>query len=694
MRIFHRLRLVLLLAFVSPIAGAIGEPVAAQQSPVDPATPSQAEAGLAQYLAVPFASGLVGAREEPVFAWIENAAGVRNIWVARAGAPARQATVFAEDDGIVIHGLVLSADGTRLAFVRGGDGSFAEASAPNTGVQPRAPEQILYLLDLTNNDAMHEIGKGHDPLFSPEGRRIVFTRSGAIMVWDADDGTRETARVTGRVGDFQWSPDGNKIVFRELRSGHSIVGVVDLAQASLTYHGATLGHSSDPAFSPAGNEIAFIQWREPPARFDESTRSFWSVRVANIDTGAVRTVWTAPAGEGGQYYGTRGTNLFWTASGHLVFPHEGTGWLHIYAVAAAGGEARDLTPQANEVENFIPTPDGRAIVYSANPGDLDSRSLWRVGIDTERAERLTPAEVFAFFPVFGGDTLAATITDARRPAHTALIDPLAPLGQVRTIGAFQQPDAVTFTAADGIQVHAQHFRGRGEGPRPAVIFAHGGPRRQMLPGFLPLYYYHNAYIRNQTLAAAGFDVLSVNYRSGTNYGRAFREAPETGREGASEYRDILAGAQWLDGRADVDAERIGIWGGSWGGYLAALALSRDSDIFAAGVDLHGVHEMVRPVRDGFSPEEVLAIQQTQWDSSPMGTIEQWRSPVLIVHGDDDRNVPYRQSLLLASELAARGVSFEEIALPNERHDFFRHENWLRVLTATGDFLDRHLKATR
>lgn len=672
----------------------LGGPVLAQQGPVNAVAAAPRGADLAEHLAVPFASDLVGARDVPVFAWAETAAGVRNIWTARAGERGRQRTAFDGDDGIAIHGLALNAAGTRLAFVRGGDASFADERVPNTGWQTSAPDAAVYLLDIAGNAAPQEIGQGYDPLFSPDGDRIAFVSGGAIVIWDKIGGARIAARVTGRVGDLRWSPDGGAVVFRERRSGHSVVGILDLAQDRLTYLGATLGHASDPALSPDGREVAFIQYRDPPASFGASTRSFWSVRVADIATGAVRTVWTAPEGEGGQFYGTRGRNLFWTTSGHLIFPHEGTGWLHIYAVPAAGGAARDLTPGANEVENFVPTPDGREIIYSANPDDLDSRSLWRVGVESAVSQRLTPEDTFAFYPVFAGDRLAATISDARRPAHMALVDPLAPLGQAHVIEAFRQPDVVTFPATDGLQVHAQLFRGTGAGPRPAVIFAHGGPRRQMLPALAPIHYYHNAYIRNQALAAAGYDVLSINYRSGTNYGRAFREAPETGREGASEYRDILAGARWLAAREDIDSARIGIWGGSWGGYLVALALSRDSDLFAAGVDLHGVHAMVRPVDDGYSPGEVLAIQQQQWDSSPMGTIAQWRSPVLIVHGDDDRNVPYRQSLLLASELTARGVPFEEIALPNERHGFFRHANWLRVLEATGDFLDRHLKPGR
>ena len=673
---------------------SLQSPLFAQENRSASVTDVEHSSALAEHLAIPFASGLAGAADAPVFVWVENARGVRNVMVARAGESARRLTDYREDDGIEIYGLALSPDGTKLAFVRGGDASFADDGLPNTGQAVEAPEQTVYLADLATGAAPRAIGRGHNPLFAPDGRSLLFVRSGTIMVSTGEDEARRVADLRGNAGDFSWSPDGTRILFRELRSGHSIIGVVDVERGSLRYVGATLGHSSDPVFSPDGQAVAFIQFRDPPARFEDSRQSFWSVRVADLATGNVRTVWSAPEGEGGQYYGTRGRNLFWTASGDLLFPYEGSEWLHIMAAPARGGPARDLTPDANEVENFVPTPDGRSVVYSANPGDLDSRTLWQVDIASGADRQLTDDRQFAFFPVFGGDRLAATLTDARSPAHMVLIDGMEALGAKPTVAAYPTPQSVRFTAEDGTSIHGQYFRGAGEGPRPALIFAHGGPRRQMVAGFHPIFYYHNTYIRNQEFAAQGYDVLSVNFRSGTNYGRAFREAPRTGREGASEYQDILAGARWLAAQPGVDPARIGIWGGSWGGYLAALALARDSDVFAAGVDLHGVHAMVRPVPDSYAPDEALAIQRLQWDSSPMGAIEKWSSPVLLIHGDDDQNVDYRQSLLLARELTARGVPFEELAIPNERHDFFRYESWLEALERTGDFFDRRLEQAR
>src|SRR5580698_7922482 len=158
------------------------------------------------------------------------------------------------------------------------------------------------------------------------------------------------------------------------------------------------------------------------------------------------------------------------------------------------------------------------------------------------------------------------------------------------------PQQVIFSAADGMPIHGQLFlptSASDGGKHHALVFFHGGSRRQMLLGWHYMDYYSNAYAMNQYLASLGYIVLSVNYRSGIGYGLDFREALHYGREGASEYNDILGAGNYLRGRADVDSSRIGAWGGSYGGFLTALALARASNIFAAGVDMHGVHQWQR-----------------------------------------------------------------------------------------------------
>jgi dipeptidyl aminopeptidase/acylaminoacyl peptidase len=642
-------------------------------------------------LSLPVAGDLVGAQDVARFAWVENAAGVRNIWVADKGKPARKLTAYTQDDGIELYELVFSRDGTRLAYVHGGDAEFPDGKIPNAAVATAAPEQQLYVTTL-DGSAPILIGQGHAPVFSPAGDAIAFTRRNELWLWHTGGRAERIASLTGTIDRLQWSPDGSKLLFVEDRQDHSFIGLFDVTAGSLAYLGPHLGHSAEPIFSPDGKRIAFISYVNPPAGAAPDSGPYWSLRIADVANHKVRTLWSAPAGTGGEYAGTRSQNLFWGADDIIVFPWERTGWLHPYAIdAGKGGTPRDLTPGAFEVDSFLLTPDRRSLVYAANAVDLDRRHVWQVALSGGSVKPLSKGAGTETYPTFGGDTLVATATDVTHPAYPAAIDKgLVPLGDAPQATGFVTPETVLFKAEDGVEVHAQLFRPKGTGPHPALIFVHGGPRRQMLPGFHPSSYYSNAYILNQHFAAEGYTVLSVNYRSGTGYGLAFREAPGIARGGATEYRDVLAAQRSLAARNDVDPKRIGIWGGSWGGYLTALALARNSDLFAAGVDFHGVHTMLRNVENNLSPDAQAAARQLQWQSSPMGAIGTWRSPVLLIHGDDDHNVDFAQSLLLARELAARGIPHEELVFPNERHGFLRYSDWLQSYRAADAFLAKRL----
>ena len=167
----------------------------------------------------------------------------------------------------------------------------------------------------------------------------------------------------------------------------------------------------------------------------------------------------------------------------------------------------------------------------------------------------------------------------------------------------------------------------------------------MLLGWHYMQYYSNAYAMNQYLASLGYIVLSVNYRSGIGYGLNFREALNYGAAGASEFNDVLGAGLYLRGRPDVDGAHIGVWGGSYGGYLTALALSRASDLFAAGVDLHGVHDWNLELniwQPAYDPNADKDAARIAWESSPLASVKGWRSPVLLMQGDDDRNVSFRR----------------------------------------------------
>jgi dipeptidyl aminopeptidase/acylaminoacyl peptidase len=324
---------------------------------------------------------------------------------------------------------------------------------------------------------------------------------------------------------------------------------------------------------------------------------------------------------------------------------------------------------------------------------------------------LTSGAGLEWSPVVTGDgkTLAFLASTAQRSPLPSVM-PLAggtitPIASGRVPPGFPSaqlisPEPVTFKASDGLEIHGQLFKTpNGGARRPALVYVHGGPPRQMLLGWHYMDYYANDYAANQYLASRGFIVLAVNYRLGIGYGHAFHYPEKAGQRGASEYLDVLAAAHFLQARADVDAKRLGIWGGSYGGYLTALALGRNSDIFAAGVDIHGVHNWDRQGRaapnssaalagDGITQADLQTAARVTYQSSPISSVATWKSPVLLIHADDDRNVEFHQTVDLKQRLLEKGVSVEELVIPDDIHDFLRWDSWRRVTTATGAFFEK------
>jgi dipeptidyl aminopeptidase/acylaminoacyl peptidase len=360
------------------------------------------------------------------------------------------------------------------------------------------------------------------------------------------------------------------------------------------------------------------------------------------------------------------------------------------------------------VEFVATTPDHRSIVYSANagrdPNDDDRRHLFRVSVDRAGPTALTSGEGLEWAPVVTGDgnQIAFISAEARRPPLVAAMPSSG--GQARLLGADRipadfptaalvVPRKVVFRSPDGLDIHGQLFERPGlTGKHPAVVFVHGGPPRQMLLGWHYSYYYANSYAVNQYLASRGYVVLSVNYRLGIGYGHDFHHPPHAGAAGAAEYQDVLAGGRYLAALPEVDARRIGIWGGSYGGFLTAMALAKNSDVFAAGSDLHGVHDWTA---DRFAAAtwryeagDLDSARTVAWQSSPVAYVGSWKSPVILIQGDDDRNVRFHQTVDLARRLAAAGVRYEELVIPDEIHDFLRHRSWVLADSATAAFFDK------
>jgi len=634
----------------------------------------------------------------------------------------------------------LSPDGTRVVFVRE---SQVYGVALTQGV--RTDQSVAVPPSAATKAAGGNAKEGLAPFFrtwgtnsapvwSPDGRKLAFVtdRQDHSFIGVYDLASRKITYLgpsVDRDTSPAWSGDGKKIAFIR-RPGSAFAQIVAQAQnspggpsyrpsvpavpsATQATVPATLSaqRAAVPAAPSATQAAALAPQAGAPAQTqapaqaaqpattpgfqsskfaDGHLLTFW---VADVEKGTAEKVWHEPLDEPAW----RNIRSFVWAGDSLVFQVERNNWQHCYAVPAAGpadAAPVDLTPGDGEAEFVGYSADGRTLFYTSNAGDIDRRDLWKTPTAGGTPVQLTKGDGLETepAPLASGDKVAVFYADARRPRCVALVP--AQGGEAKIVNpalpadfpldAQVVPEAVILKAEDGLEFHTQLFVPKDIKPgerRPAILFTHGGPGRQMLLGYHYMFFYHMAYAMNQYFAAQGYVVISVNYRSGIGYGREFRMAPGRGAAGSSEYQDVVAAGKYLQSRPDVDPNRIGLYGLSYGGLLTAMGLSRNSDIFKAGVDIAGVHLWGNSIDTN----------STAFKASSVATVDNWTSPVLLVQGDDDRNVAFSQTTGLVQLLRARNIYYELIVYPDEVHDFLVYAKWVKTFKAADDFFNRFLR---
>jgi dipeptidyl aminopeptidase/acylaminoacyl peptidase len=679
---------------------------------------------VAQVMSAPFASTPVPAPNAAKVAWVENAEGKRNVWIAEApdwtGHPV---TAFNEDDGQDIDDLAWAPDASYLLFVRGGDFEHVGTANPDPNWNPTRPQQQIWYVATDGSASRRDpkvLTDGHAPSVSSKGT-IAFLRAGQIFIlkMGGDNQKNEAKNVVAQLGQqnsLQWSPDGSELAFVSARGNHSFIGIYTPSENKLRYIDASVDRDSHPSWSPDGAQLAYVRIPAAARAFGAGAQRQgepWSIRVTDVKTGIARQIFQAFAGPGSLFYGlTTETQLFWTTGGRLVFPWERTGWCHLYSVSLKGDAPVELTPGEGEVEQAALSHDGGTIYFSTNLTDIDRRHILSVSPAGGTApEAVTSGEEIEMSPSPLADKSGLVFLSSSYNKRSSAVIRLAD-GKTKSLAEgivpaefpaamLVKPQAVMLTAADGMRIHGQLFLPPHAAPgerHPAIVFFHGGSRREMLLGFHYRPYYSNAYSLNEYFASQGYVVLSVNYRSGIGYGLNFREALHYGASGGSEMNDVIGAGLYLKNRSDVQPDHIGVWGGSYGGYLTAMALSRASALFSAGVDFHGVHDWsslrASAAPAGGDPKQQRDYQEAlrvAFESSPMASVDTWKSPVLLIHGDDDRNVAFSQTVTLVEALRWRHVEFEQLILPNEIHEFLMQRSWVTAYQAAAGFFARKLR---
>ncbi len=652
--------------------------------------------------------------------WVANASAdpdgaAREIWAARtAGGPAFRVAEGGAPE--------IAPDGSSVLFVKEGEIYRAKV----TPARPANP------LDRGEMPFIKNWGTQSAPEWSPDGKKIAFVtnRQDHSFIAVYDMATRSISYLAADV-DFDtnpmWSDDSKSIVFVR-RPGQAF------AQQG-QQGGGGIGVPNGPAFQPntgrggrgGGNDNQAQENAPRVAPIPGLSRGLFkggynlSLWKADVASGEAREVWHNEPNDR-KFTNINNARL---AGDYVIFPlgvgggRGGRGqqaeqpptgpvdeWDRYYSIniAAANPSPVMLTTTDGIIEDqtsIAISPDGQTFYYCTNAKDIDRRHIWAVQVSGGTPWQVTSGVGIETrpSPLASGKALATMSADWKRPQTVAVWPLREHTTQAMTAQKYVfpttvglknfpmalhvEPTAVTTKAADGLDVPNQLFLPKDIKPgekRPAIVFVHGGPVRQMLLGYHYMHFYHWSYGINQWLANKGYVVMSVNYRSGVGYGRSFRQAPNTGARGNSEYQDVLAAGKYLQSRPDVDPDRIGIWGLSYGGVLTAQALARNSDIFKMGVDLAGVHLW----GSSLDPDSV------SFKSSAIGAIEGWKSPVLLVHGDDDRNVAFQQTTGLVQLLRQRDVHYELIVFPDDTHESMLHSRWIYTLDRMERFIDKFL----
>jgi dipeptidyl aminopeptidase/acylaminoacyl peptidase len=663
-------------------------------------------------------------------------AGLACAWVALAAAPAESAwkwTPEAVVDTVAVTGAAVSPDGSSVAFSRsrwrpaGAKPGPAYANlwrVPFTGGEPQR---------LTTADAEDQRAR-----FSPDGSMLAFLskRGGEgakTRIWTLATAGGEPEPLSDEkteVSSFEWSPDGGKIAYvavgakgeerekAEKEGKDAVVVDGDLrprrlwildAASKKAEKLASLGEWSAWDFDWAPDSSALVASVTEKNRTDDS---YMLKRIVTLPLRGERREIVPVVGKVGELAWSKdGKTIAYLAGVDSSDPAAGS----VFVVPAAGGAPRNLTGSREETAQAIAWRHDGSLAVTSVVGA--KTALYLVDPDTGKWERAIAPGLVAFTSVsFSSDGTRFALVGSTSahapdvyagglpaPAKEGRSAPTPPLKRLVNSNPSLDglprgaQETIRYRAEDGLEIEAVLIKPVGfrEGTRyPLVVVAHGGPESQYLDGW------QNGYAGpGHALAERGYMVLFPNYRGSTGRGVAYAKADHKDL-GGKEFTDVLDGIDHLAAKRWIDPRRVGITGGSYGGYFTALGITRYSDRFAAGVELFGITNWESFLGQSDIPLENSLVHWALWcydhaalcrERSPIGNIHRARTPTLILQGQEDLRVPKAQSDELYAALRFKQVPVEYVVYPREAHGF--RERWHRIdaVSRLVEWMDRYLK---
>lgn len=496
------------------------------------------------------------------------------------------------------------------------------------------------------------------PTWSPDGRFVAYiTRaknSPSFEIEYVEVKTRRTVRVTHdtppQLGNFSplWSPDGRRLAYTEDNASgkDSNIFVYDLATQQAT---CVTPHAGDKVysaaeFSPDGQTLLVTS---------NAVNGYDNVGLLDLASQQIRWVtedrWEIHANS----FSRDGQRIYWQAN---VDGREA-----LYSRAIAGGPVERL-PLEEGVNSFAGNPspwsrDGKKLLFE-HAGATSPYDLYVYDIATKQTTQLT----------------------------NSLVGGLRAESMVRPVLVHYPSQDGKFTISAWAYVPHNLVR---NGKYPAIVYIHGGPAAQSMDSF-------NRFV--QYMCNQGYLVIAPNYRGGTGYGQPFQEANRKDA-GGEELNDVIGAAEFLQRSGYVDAKKLIVMGGSYGGYLTMMAVTKRADLWAAGVPIvpfvnwFTEFENEDPQLQEYDrlfmgdPVKDKALWQ---DRSPINFIHNVKAPLLILAGENDPRCPPSEAQQVADAVTKQGGVAELKVYANEGHGFARVENMIDAYQRAADFLKAHV----